>query len=161
MPLKAEGEFAQVKQFLDEGLSRITEINPDMVFYSLLVDTAVLEEDAKNLKEYTPRLLDQANQNGHKLFKAVALRSLAVADRLDGKYKPAQNQLEEAEAIFQDMETNWQLGRTYYEFGQLMVAQDNPAEAKKQFEKAVHCFESIGALPDAERTQFAIESLSS
>lgn len=131
----------------------------DIFFYSLLVDTAALEDDLEILQEHTPWLVKEAKRHGNKLFQAIALRALAVSSRLGGKHKHAHEQLEEAEVIFKDMNTDWQLGRTYYEFGQLSAAQDRSDEAKKHFEQAVAHFENMGALPDIKRTQSAIESL--
>lgn len=160
MPLKAEGEFALVRKYLQEGLKRLEQINPDELFYSLLVDTAALEEDLDKLEQYAPILAKKAKRIDHKLLQAVAMRAQAVANRLDGKHKQAHDQLEEAEAIFHDLETPWQLGRTYYEFGQLSAAQDNLEDANKYYEQAVHHFEIMAALPDIKRTQAAIDSLS-
>ena len=161
MPLKAEGEFALVRKYLAEALSRTADINPDILFYTLLVDSAAIEEDRERLEEHAPWLAKESKRHDHKLFQAVALRAQAVADRLNGKYKQAQEHLKEAKAIFQAMDTTWQLGRTHHEFGQLAIAQDNPSKAKHQFEQAIKLFNEMDALPDLERTQAALKAVTS
>ena len=148
-----------MSKYLEEALSRTKDISPDELFYTLLVDTAAIEEDLEKLDAHASTLARKAKKINHKLFQAVALRALAVANRLSGKFKDAHGQLLEAKAIFQDVGTSWQLGRTYYEFGQLSAAQDNREDAKSHFVQALQHFEKMGALPDVERTQSAIESL--
>lgn len=144
---------------MQEAISRSSEINPDMILYSILVDTAVIEEDLEKLNEHTPWLENQAKRHGHKLFEAITLRAQAVANRLGHNHKQAVKQLKEAEVIFLAMDTKWQIGRTYYEFGNLYASQDNKAEAERYFEQAIECFELIDALPDAESTKAALKAI--
>lgn len=140
-------------KYLDEALSRPKEIIPDIRFYSILVDTAVLEEDRKKIVDYLPWFEKEAKRHDHKLFQAVALRAKAVAARLEGKYKPAQEHLEQARTIFQEMDTRWQLGRTHMEFGRVYRAQDDHIHAKEHFQKAADYFAALDARPDRERAQ--------
>ena len=128
--------------------------------YSLRVDTAVIEEDLEALKEYSPWFEKEAKRHDHKFFQAVALRANAVANRLGGKYKPALEQLEKAEVIFQEFETNWQLGRTHYEFGQLYALQNDSKNAVSHFDSAIQFFDGMGAKPDLEKTEAALKSIS-
>lgn len=150
-----------MRKYLEEALSRTSDIDPDVLFYALLVDSAAIEEDLEKLEEYTPFLTKESKRHDHKLFQAVALRAQAVANRMNGKHKQAQEQLEKARSIFEELDTNWQLGRTYYEFGQLYTAQDKSKEAKKYYEQAIERFEIMGALPNIERAQAALKAIES
>ena len=67
--------------------------------------------------------------------------------------------LDKALLIFEELKTNWQLGRTHFEFGQLFSVQEKGAQAKKHFEQAIDLFKGMDALPDLERTQAALKSI--
>jgi len=140
-------------------LQRADEINVDMIFYSLLIDTAALEEDLDKLKEYTPWLVSESGRHDHQLFQAVALRAQAVINRLGRNFKPARNQLQDAVSAFETLETNWQLGRTYMELGSLARAQNDQGSAGQHYQTAMDFFESLSAIPDLQRARQALDSL--
>ena len=159
--MKAEGEFAQVAEYLKGGISTATTLleigDHDLII--MLTDISAEHDDLEYLNEYAPQAEDLAKQLDHPLYQAISHRALGVANRLKSEYKQAENRLTKALEIFEELDTNWQLGRTYYEFGQLFAAQDKPTEAKKNFEQATQRFENMGAIPDLERTQAALKAI--
>lgn len=159
--MKAEGEFAQVAEYLKGGMSTasgLLEIG-DNDLITMLTDMAAEQDNLEYLNEFAPQAEDLAKQLDHRLYKAIAARAMGVKYRLDKEYKQAENRLTKAMEIFEESETAWQLGRTHYEFGQLYAAQDQPKEAKKHYEQAIARYESLGARPNIERTQAALKAM--
>ena len=154
-----EGEFALARKYLELALSRRVEINPNMKFYSLLVDTAVLQEDINILEEYAPQLLEMALNHKHKLFQAIAHRSLGVYNRLMGDYMQAQGHIEAGLEIFQNLDTKWQIGWTLFELGKLASVQKNTTSAREYFSQALESFQKMGAMPFIKTTQAHLNSL--
>jgi hypothetical protein len=95
------------------------------------------------------------------LYLAIAHRAWGVAHRLAGEWPAAQARLDQAMALFESLETRWQLGRTLFELGQLAQAQDQPARAREHFKAAMRAFEILRAAPDAARVQAALAGLPS
>ena len=145
--------------YLEAGLPTPSVMVADHDLITMLADISVEHDNLEYINKYAPQAEELANRHDHRLYQAVSHRALGAAHRLNKEYKQAENRLSNAQEIFEDMNTDWQLGRTYYEFGQLSAAQDRSDEAKKHFEQAVAHFENMGALPDIKRTQSAIESL--
>ena len=125
----------------------------------MLTDISVEHNNLEYINKYAPQAEDLANRHGHRLYQAISHRALGVANRLKNEFKQAEKRLSKALEIFEELGTNWQLGRTHYEFGQLFMAQDKPTEAKQHFERAIEKFEYMHALPDIERTQAALKFL--
>ena len=160
----AEGEFALVKDHLEAAgkmpvSSRGFLMNETERFF-LLADLAVLERDAVALRQYAPPAEEMARRDGHILFQASAHRAWGVLHRLNGDYAEAEVRLNQALELFQGLETRWQIGRTFYELAELALARTDTAEARDYFSLALVAFEGIRAVPDAERTQAALASLS-
>lgn len=159
--MKAEGEFAQVAEYLKGGMSTaagLLEIG-DYDLITMLADIAAEHDELDYLNEYALQAENFAKQLDHRLYQAISHRSMGVKHRLDSDYKQAENRLTKAMEIFEDLETTWQLGRTHYEFGQLYAAQDKPKEARKHYEQAIKRYESMGARPNIERTQAALKAI--
>lgn len=156
----AEGEFAQVNSYFQEALERPSEILLDVRFFHLLVDNAILQEDIDSLEELTPRFLELAELHEHDLYNAIANRSIAVLHRLKGELNKPKKLLEISLKIFKDLETHWQIGRTYNELGQLAIAQEKTSEAKDQFTQALEAYKILDARIDIEKTQRALDEIS-
>jgi uncharacterized protein HemY len=93
------------------------------------------------------------------LFQAGVHRAWGVLHRLTGEYAQAETRLEMALEMFQDMDTRWEIGRTFSELAQLKLAQDNPDQAKQLYHQALDSFEQVGARPDASRIRQALASI--
>lgn len=165
MPGQAEGEFALVKKNLEAAASlpgqpvkRGTMAHAHNV-YAILADSAVQLRDLDVLRQYTPLLEELAARDGHRLFQAVARRAWGVTYRLEGEHSKAVACFESALGIFEELKTRWQMGRTLFEMGELAQDRDDQAAARQHFNRALAEFEAMRAMPDAGRTQLALQAL--
>ena len=94
----------------------------------------------------------------HNLYLATAHRAWGVLHRLEGQYDQAKARLLKAVALFEGLDTHWQLGRTHFELGELAADREQPAEAKQHYARALTLFEEMGAMPDAKRARDALSS---
>lgn len=129
------------------------------IVYMMLADSAAQLRDADALQRYSSLLEELALQDDHQPYLAVAHRACGVGHRLAGEYAESEARLNQALAIFQELETPWQTGRTFFEFAELALAQSDKASARDYFSRALTAFESMRARPDFERTQAALEVL--
>jgi tetratricopeptide (TPR) repeat protein len=164
-PLAAEGEFALVRQHLEEALTKL-DISPTYVtpavdndLYAMLADVAGQQRDLAALQQYAPLAEETAAHCGHVLYQAMAHRAWGVAHRLVGEYAEAKARLHQALELFQDLDTRWQIGRTLYELGELAVARAEATAARDYFSRALVAFEEMKAAPDAARVRAALEAL--
>lgn len=127
--------------------------------YMLLADTAAQRQDAAGVRQYAPRLEALAERDGHQLYLGIAHRAWGVAHRLEGEQAAAQARLRQALAIFAELGTRWQAGRTYFELGELAAARGDPAAARQHFAQALAEFEALGAAPDMARPRDALAAL--
>jgi len=88
-----------------------------------------------------------------------AHRAWSVAHCLAGEYAEAEARLNQALKIFQTLDTRWQIGRTWFEFGELSRAQNKIEEARENYSRALAAFEEMRAVTDATRTRAALETL--
>jgi len=163
--LQAGGEFALVKEELELALElpgqpvkRGTMAHQHIV-YMMLAEAAAQLADVTALRRYSAQLEKLAIQDDHQPYLAIAHRAWGVACRLDGEYVDASDRLKKALALFEQLETHWQIGRTLYEVAQLNLAQSNPTGAMEHFSRALAEFEALGAVPDIRRTQEALEAI--
>ena len=163
MPLKAEGEFALVREKLENALllsgqpvKRGTMAH-DHDVYMMLTDTAAQQYDAAAIELYVPRLEELAQRDNHKMYLAIAQRARGIAQRLAQNYGAAENSLLRALETFDAMGAHWQSGRTLSELGELERARSNTERAREYFARAADEFETLGAAPDAERARAALE----
>ena len=154
----AQGEFALVKDLLEKAIHKPSQLVTDNDVYAVLVDVAVQQRDAAALWNYVPSLEEAAIQLEHILYLAAAHRAWGVLHRLEGQYDQAEARLLEAVALFEALDTRWQLGRTLFELGELAAERSQPAKAKQHFARALALFEEMGATPDAKRTQVALSA---
>lgn len=167
MPLQAQGEFALVKEKLESVLElsgqpvkRGTMAHKHII-YMMLADSAVQLRDKRALTRYAPLLEELAVRDGHQPYLAVAHRAWGVAHRLDGAYAAANDRLQKALAIFEELGAHWQSGRTRIELGELALAEGDEALARDHFTHALEGFAVIKARPDAQRTHAMVEALGS
>jgi tetratricopeptide (TPR) repeat protein len=164
--LKAEGEFALVKQSLENAIETAGQpvnfgtMAHDHEIYMTLADTAVEMRDANALQKYAPHLEELADRDKHKLYLAIAYRALGVAHRLDGRHAESKTRLKQALDLFTRLGARWQMGRTLFELGEWNLTQpEKKIQAREYFSLALSLFEEIQALPNAERTQAVLDSL--
>lgn len=130
----------------------------DHNLYMLLTEAAVQRGDDSAIRKYAPRLEELALRDDHRLYLAIAQRAWGVAHRLAGEYAESEASLEQAQQAFSQYGARWQLGRTFYELGELGLACADPETARQGFTLALAEFEAIGAQPYLERTRAALGS---
>lgn len=161
----AEGEFALVRQHLEQALPKAAvppgNVAPsgDHDLYALLVDTCALQRDEAALRQYAPLAEASAARYGHQLYLGIAHRAWGVAHCLVGEYVESETRFQKALEIFRGLDTGWQLGRTLYEMGELALAQNHSADARAHFTQALSAYEVMQAAPDAARVRAVLESL--
>jgi hypothetical protein len=162
----AEGEFALVRHHLEEGLPKVgwpTEwgsMGSNLDVYALLVEAAVGRRDEAAIGRDAPRLAEMAAAVGHTLYQAIAQRAWGVAHRLSADPAAAEGHLQQALALFEQLDTRWQIGRTLFELGEL--ARSQPAgntAAPAYYSRALALFEELGAAPDAGRVRLVLAEL--
>jgi hypothetical protein len=166
MPLRAQGEFAQVDRNMQ--IARQTSGQPvkrgtmahDHDLYMVLADNAMQLREVEGLNQYAPLLQELADRDGHSLYQAIAHRAFGVAHRLASQFTEADRRLLQAAEIFESIETRWQLGRTLFELGELALAKSENSRAGEFYRAALQAFESMQANPDAVRARSALEALS-
>lgn len=159
--MTGEGEFALIKQYLENALHTSTSWMGTHDVYAALVDVAAVHYDEAVIRQYAPQAEDLAMRHGHALYQAVIDRAWGVAHRLAGEYDAAAVQLNRALAILRGLGARWQIGRTLYELGQLAVTQGYRDSAHAHFIQALAAFETMRAAPDVERVKAAISLNSS
>jgi tetratricopeptide (TPR) repeat protein len=152
----AQGEFALVREILEKAIQRPSVIVSDHDVYAVLADAAVQQRDKDALREYAPLLEEGAVLLDHNLYLATAHRAWGVLHRLEGQYELAEARLLEAVALFEGLDTRWQLGRTLLELGELAAERSQPGQAKQHYARALALFEEMGAIPDAKRARDAL-----
>jgi tetratricopeptide (TPR) repeat protein len=165
LPLQAQGEFALVREELEAALDlpgqpvkRGTMAHKHIV-YMMLADAATQSRDVDALTRYASLLEELALRDDHVPYTAIAHRSWGVAHRLNGAYDQAFARLNQALALFEDLEAGWQTGRTLLELAELALAQADRSGARDHYARALAAFEAMGALPDVQRTRAALQAL--
>ena len=164
MPLKAQGEFALVKQNLEHALGTSGQpvnfgtMAHDHEIYMTLADTAMELRDRDALQKYAPALETLARRDDHRLYLAIAHRALGVGHRLAGKHEEADEHLRQALGLFTRVGARWQIGRTLFELGENHLTRSHE-KAREYYSQALGAFEEMQAIPHAERTRLALGSL--
>ena len=130
----------------------------DHEIYMILADTAAELRDIDALRKYAPQIEKLASRDNHRLYLAIAYRALGVGHWLAGENTAAETRLMQALGLFTKLGTRWQIGRTLFELGELNLAGSH-MKAREYYSQALGSFEEIQALPNAERTRVALNSL--
>jgi len=163
--LQAEDEFALVQQRLEPALAlpgqpvKRGTMAHEHIVYMMLVDSAVRVYDEDAIRTFTPRLEELAKRDDHRPYLAVTHRAWGVAHRLAGEFSQAEFRLGKAIDLFKEMGARWQMGRTFFEMGELERGRSNPELARDCYDKALAAFEELRAQPDAVRVRSAIAEL--
>jgi tetratricopeptide (TPR) repeat protein len=155
----AEGEFALVQNYLEIALHRTAAWVGEHDLYAMLADAAAQQRNEDALQKYVPLAEEFASRYDHKLYQAIAHRAWGVSHRLRSQYAEARTRLQQALELFQQLDTRWQIGRTYFELAELDLSNAEDKNAREQFSRALSAFEVMGALPDVVRTREKIEML--
>jgi tetratricopeptide (TPR) repeat protein len=161
----AKGEFALGRESFEKALTLTIEpskwgatpLKHDL--YALLADEAVLELDLQALQKYVPLAEESAARINHRLYLSIAWRAWGVAHRLLGEYDQAESRLYQALETFRELNASWQLGRTWFELGELAKARLQHQQAKEYFAQAKLAFSSLGAIPYQIRANAALVEL--
>jgi hypothetical protein len=167
VPLAAEGEFALSREQLETALTkkfvarsdRVTTPGGDHDLYVWLADVAAQQLDGAALEKYAPKAEETALRCGHRLYQAIAHRAWGVTHRLAARYAEAEAQMNKALALFNELDTRWQLGRTLLECGELAKAQGHAGRARDYFSRALTAFEFMGAEPMVSHTHAQLATL--
>jgi tetratricopeptide (TPR) repeat protein len=160
------GEFAQVKNKLEPSLGLSGQpvkrgtMAHEHIVYMMLVDSAANARDREAILKYAPLLEELAVRDDHQPYLAIAYRAYGVAHQIAKKYDRAERRLQQALEIFDELGLRWQHGRTLYELGELAHVRANNPLSLDLFSQALDEFESIKAMPDAERTRVALDKIS-
>jgi tetratricopeptide (TPR) repeat protein len=130
----------------------------DHEIYMVLADTAAELRDLDALRKYAPQIEKLATRDNHRFYLAIAYRALGVAHWLAGENAEAETRLMQALGLFTKLGTRWQIGRTLFELGELNLI-DSRMKAREYYSQALGSFEEIQAMPNAERTRVALNSL--
>jgi hypothetical protein len=161
----AQGEFALVRQHLQQGLDKVGwptawgSLGTDLDLYTMLADAAAGQGDEAAIRRYAAVAEELADRADHVLYQAISHRAWAVAHRLAGELAEAETRLERALALFGQLGTEWQLGRAWLECAALAQSRQQTEATIAYLARALLLFEQIGAAPDAERTRAAINSV--
>ncbi len=161
----AEGEFALVREHLEKALDKPGQpvkrgsMAHEHDVYAMLADAAARQRDAAALRKYAPRAEALAARDEHRLYLAMAQRAWGVAHRLAGPsgYAEAEARFNRALDTFRQAGMGWQAGCTLLEIGELARERGQAAAAREAYAQALAAFESLGAVPDAERTRTALQ----
>ena len=130
----------------------------DHEIYMILADTAMELRDLDALQKYAPALEKLASRDNHRLYLAIAGRALGVGYRLAAEHAEAENHLRQALGLFTKAGARWQIGRTLFELGENHLSQSSE-KAREYYSQALGAFEEMQAIPHAERTRMALNSL--
>ena len=165
MPLAASGEFARVSEMMEtareqpgQPVKRGTMAHDHDVMMQL-TDAAAQRRDLAGLQRYSPQLEALAERDDHSLYLAIAYRGMGIAHRLSGEFGEAERDLGRSLEILQRLNAAWQLGRTYFELGELFREMNKPDEASANYAAALDSFEALRAASDIERTRLAMAGL--
>jgi hypothetical protein len=128
--------------------------------YMLLADSAAERRDLAGLREYTPKLEALAERDQHRLYQGIAHRAHGVLSRLSGEIADGESHMNQALALFAELGTRWQLGRTLAELAEVDLVRADHAAARDHLTRALAEFEALGAAPHAARTRAALLDLS-
>ncbi len=157
----AEGEFALVQDHLERAIHKGSigwRPRGDHDVYVTLADAAARRRDAEALRRYAPLAEEAATRYGHRLYQAIVHRAWGVAHHLAGEHAEAEARLRQGLELFKELDTGWQLGRTYLELGELALSRGDMGAARKHLGEALALFRRLGAAADAEQAERALES---
>lgn len=123
------------------------------IVYMMMTDSASRAHDGEGLKKYTQELEALAIRDHHQPYLAIAHRAYGVAYGLNGEPAKSIKRLNQAMEIFSRLEMNWQVGRTYFEMGEVARGISEATRARGFYQRALDSFESMRALPDFVRTR--------
>ncbi len=161
----AEGEFALVREYLEQGLQKVSwptewgSMGSDLDVYTMLADVAAGHGDEAAIRHYAGLAEEMATHCGHRLYQGIAHRAWGVAHRLANEPGEAESRFNQALELFGKLDTRWQIGRTLAELGDLARTRQALDEARDYFARALAMFEEMKATPDAARTRVALESM--
>ncbi|MCC7163892.1 MAG: hypothetical protein IT331_15460 [Anaerolineae bacterium] len=165
MPLKAGGEFALVRERLENALMLSGQpvkrgtMAHDHDLYMALTDSAAQQYDRAAIELYTPWLEELAKRDNHKLYLAIAHRARGISRRLVGEYEQSAQELKRALELFGELRTRWQSGRTLTELGLLERTRDNPDATREYLNQALEEFQALGAQVGAARVHTILAEL--
>jgi tetratricopeptide (TPR) repeat protein len=148
-----------VQQNMEDALKKTGGGYQDESLILMIVDSAVEQREIDALRKYLPDLENSSVWVEKDINRAVTQRASGVNLLLDGKYSEAEEKLNTALKTFEDFDTLWQKGRTYYELGQLEAVQEHNTAAKDFYQQAIACYEKLGAMPDIKKTKEALKQL--
>jgi len=105
------------------------------------------------VEDFGAETLSWSRQSGGQSLVAENCRSLGVHHREHARLDEAEALFSEAAELFRALECRWELGKTLRELALLRRAQGRADDAARLLQEALTHFETLRALPDAERTR--------
>jgi len=141
----------------EASFTRVTNTDNDL--YAMLADVASQRRDAEAIEKYAPLAEEQARRFGHILHQAIVHRTWGVFHHIKGKYAESEDHLRKALETFQDLNTKWQIGRTYLELGELAETIQDAKAARFHYSEALKAFNAMKAAPAVETVNKRLNSL--
>ena len=165
MPRLAEGEFALVRNHLEQAIRTPTDPvrwgsgMTDVDFHILCAEAATETRDAAGLAEHAPLAEEGARRLGHRLYSGVAHRAHGVALLLEGQPGASVDRHNQAVDVFVALGARWQLGRTLVARAEAHVSAGDLAAARADYARALEAFEAVGAAPAAAQVRQTLPRL--
>ena len=165
MPRLAEGEFALVREHLEQAIRTPTDPvrwgsgMTDLDFRILCAEAAAQMRDAAGLAEHVPPAQEGARRLGHRLYSGVAQRAHGVALLLAGQPGAAVHSHNQAADVFLSLGTRWQLGRTLMARAEAQVSAGDLPAARDDWSRAASLFDAQGAIPAARQARDSLAAV--
>ncbi len=129
------------------------------IVFMMLTEAAARLRDQEALERYTGQLEELAERDGHRPYQAIAQRARGIIHHLSGDFEQAEAHLQEALAAFNEMDAQWQAGRTLFALAELKFAESDKLATEVYLGQALDHFTALGAGPDIARTQAVLAEL--
>jgi tetratricopeptide (TPR) repeat protein len=123
------------------------------------LDVAVAMGDADVARSAAAELDTIAEANGRPALRATADAAAAAVALMDGELGAAEESARRAQALFDDVDLSYESARMSVLLGRIRQAASDLEHAHGDFESALAAFETIGAVPDADRTRELLGAL--
>jgi tetratricopeptide (TPR) repeat protein len=138
-----EGKYNEAEKYLKEGEKIVRKIGSKEILrriYSSFSELEINKNNKKKAEEYGEKAFNLALELNFKLGEAEAFVLLGRIDR-----KKAEKKFKEAIKIFEDLGNQFELGKSYYYYGEFLMNKGEIKKATEYIEKAENIFEKISA----------------
>jgi tetratricopeptide (TPR) repeat protein len=123
------------------------------------LDVALTLGDADVARSAAAELDAIAEANGRPALRATAEAAAAAVALMDGELEAAEQSARRAQALFDQVDLSYESARVSVLLGRIRQAASDLERAQGELAAALAAFETIGAVPDANRTRELIGAL--